>query len=80
MPRQRLKLHILLNYAVLPENVIDWNWSPFFYILGNLITNSIHAWLNKDYKSTVMILEHAYGVIDYIGSSLDSTTVLYRHE
>ncbi len=25
------------------------NWFPFTYILANLITNSIHAWLTKDY-------------------------------
>ncbi len=27
------------------------NWLPFTYILDNLITNSIHAWLTKDYRA-----------------------------
>ncbi len=31
------------------------NWFPFPYILDNLITNSIHAWLTKDYRSSGMI-------------------------
>ncbi len=30
------------------------NWFPFTYILDNLITNSIHAWLTKDYRSSGM--------------------------
>ncbi len=30
------------------------NWCPFTYILDNLITNSIHAWLTKDYRSSGM--------------------------
>ncbi len=31
------------------------NWFPFTYILDNLITNSIHAWLTKDYRSSGML-------------------------
>ncbi len=31
------------------------NWFPFLYLLANLITNSIHAWLTKDYRSSAMI-------------------------
>ncbi len=30
------------------------NWFPFTYILDNLITNPIHAWLTKDYRSSGM--------------------------
>ncbi len=30
------------------------NWFPFTYIFDNLITNSIHAWLTKDYRSSGM--------------------------
>ncbi len=30
------------------------NWFPFTYRLDNLITNSIHAWLTKDYRSSGM--------------------------
>ncbi len=49
-----LKIQILLNYAVISENVIskavEVNWFPFAYILANLITNSIHAWSTKDYR------------------------------
>ncbi len=32
------------------------NWFPFTYTLDNLITNSIHAWLTKDYRSSGMSL------------------------
>ncbi len=32
------------------------NWFPFTYILDNLITNSIHAWLTKDYRSSGMYI------------------------
>ncbi len=31
------------------------NWFPFTYILTNLVTNSIYAWLTKDYRSAGMI-------------------------
>ncbi len=31
-------------------------WFPFTYILDNLITNSIYAWLTKDYRSSGMSL------------------------
>ncbi len=34
---------------------VEMNWFPFTYILDNLITNSIHAWLTKDYRSSGMI-------------------------
>ncbi len=30
------------------------NWFPFTYILAIVITNSIHAWLTKDYRSSGM--------------------------
>ncbi len=54
MSQQRFELQILLNYAVIPENVVtvglvvdlnvvEINWVPVTYILVNLITNSIHA-------------------------------------
>ncbi len=33
---------------------LEMNWFPFTYILANLITNSIHAWLTKDYRSSCM--------------------------
>ncbi len=32
------------------------NWFTFTYILDNLITNSIHAWLTKDYRSSGMYM------------------------
>ncbi len=58
MSQQRFELQILLNYAVIPENVVseglvvdlnvvEINWVPVTYILVNLITNSIHAWLTN---------------------------------
>ncbi len=34
------------------------NWFPFTYILDNLITNSIHALLTKDYSSPGMSKEY----------------------
>ncbi len=34
------------------------NWFPFNYILDNLITNSIHAWLTKDYRSSGMLVQN----------------------
>ncbi len=69
MPQQRFKLQLLLKYAVIPEfffffwrlrvalKVVEVNWFPLTYILANLITNSIHAWLTKDYRSSGMIYE-----------------------
>ncbi len=49
---------MLLNYAVIPETVTCSSSScrneAFTYILANLITNSIHAWLTKDYRSSDM--------------------------
>ncbi len=61
MPQQTFKIQIVLNYAVIPENVIserlvvalkavEVNW----FILANLITISIHAWLTKYYRSSGM--------------------------
>ncbi len=31
------------------------NWFPVTYLLANLITNSIQAWLTKDYRLAGMI-------------------------
>ncbi len=35
---------------VISLKVVKVNWFPIPYILANLITNSIHAWLTKDYR------------------------------
>ncbi len=52
MLEQRFKLQIVINYVVIPENVVsvvlkvvEENWFPVTYILANLIKkkNSIHA-------------------------------------
>ncbi len=43
------------------------NWFPFTYILDNLITNSIHAWLTKDYKLSGM------SIAEYLGISFNTT-------
>ncbi len=59
MPQESFKVHILLNYALIPENVfsedqlqllkvLEVNWFSVTYILTNLITNSIHVcWPNS---------------------------------
>ncbi len=39
---------------VIVLKAVEINWFPFTYILDNLITNSIHAWLTKDYRSSGM--------------------------
>ncbi len=36
--------------------VVEMKWYPVTYILANLITNSIHAWLTKDYRSSGMYI------------------------
>ncbi len=41
---------------IIALKAVEMNWFPFTYILDNLIRNSIHAWLTKDYRSSVMIL------------------------
>ncbi len=53
MQQQRSKLHIFLNYAVIPEDVnsdrvvalkaVDINWFHVTHIFTNLMINSIHA-------------------------------------
>ncbi len=35
--------------------VVEVNWFPVDHTLANLITNSIHTWLIKDYRSSGMI-------------------------
>ncbi len=40
---------------VIALKAVEMNWFPFTYILDNLITNSIHAWLTKDYRSSGML-------------------------
>ncbi len=42
--------HLSLSFKAVKEN-----WFPFTYILSNLIPNSIHAWLSKDYRLSVML-------------------------
>ncbi len=39
---------------VIALKAVEMNWFPFTYILDILITNSIHAWLTKDYRSSGM--------------------------
>ncbi len=39
----------------MPLKAVEMNWFPFTYILDNLITNSIHGWLTKDYRSSGML-------------------------
>ncbi len=41
---------------VIALKAVEMNWFPSTYILDNLITNSIHAWLTKDYRSSGMHL------------------------
>ncbi len=61
MRQERFKFQILLNYAinsrkcrfrrlVVALKPVEMNWFPVTYILTNLITNSIHAWLINDYR------------------------------
>ncbi len=46
--------------VVVALKVVEVNWFPIIYILANLITNSIHAWLTKDSRwSGVRLLGHA---------------------
>ncbi len=53
------------------------NWFPFTHILDNLITNSIHAWLTKDYRSSGMyIVVHSIDKIMYV--SIDNSTIIIR--
>ncbi len=40
------------------------NWFPITYILDNLITNSIHAWLTKDYRSSGMDVCYLVYIVD----------------
>ncbi len=47
---------------------VEVNLFPFTYILANLITNSIHAWLIKDYRSSGMLL--AYLFVESICTSM----------
>ncbi len=49
------------------------NWFPFTYIHDNLITNSIHAWLTKDYRWSGMDyakleIKVDLEIVQYIGS------------
>ncbi len=46
-----------LKAIVVALKVVEVNWFPVTYILANLITNSIHAWLTKDYRSPDMTYE-----------------------
>ncbi len=39
---------------VVAFKVVEVNWFPVIYLYANLITNSIHAWLTKDYRSSGM--------------------------
>ncbi len=49
-----LKCHF--GRPVVDLKAVEVNWFPFTYILVNLITNSIYAWLTKNYRSSGMIL------------------------
>ncbi len=42
------------------------NWFPFTYVLDNLITNSIHAWLTKNYRSSGMRGQRVPGWYDHV--------------
>ncbi len=46
-----------LKASYIALKAVEMNWFPFTYILDNLITNSIHAWLTKDYRSSGMFIE-----------------------
>ncbi len=41
-------------------DLVKVNWFPVTYILANLIINSIHAWLTKDYMLSGMRLATLY--------------------
>ncbi len=53
------------------------NWFPFNYILANLITNSIHVWLTKVYRSSSILAKRktrksqAHNKVIHIGSNID---------
>ncbi len=42
--------------VIVALKAVEMNWFPFTYILDILITNSIHAWLTKDYRSSGMTI------------------------
>ncbi len=44
---------------------VEMNWFPFTYKLDNLITNSIHAWLTKDYRSSGVYV--GYYIFELVG-------------
>ncbi len=51
------------------------NCSPFTYILSHLITNSIHAWLTKDYRSSGM----SSAKIKFIASVVVEKNIFLNH-
>ncbi len=76
MSQQRIKLQSLLNYAVIPENVlnvIEVNWFPVTYMIANFITNSINAWLTKNYRSSGMFIVISRSNIHFGGNGQKGT-------
>ncbi len=59
---------------VVPLKAIEVNWSPFTYILANLITNSIYAWLTKDFRSSGMFIVVKW-MNEWITHSINQSTV-----
>ncbi len=55
-----------LKTSYIAFKAVEMNWFPFTYILDNLITNSIHAWLTKDYRSLCMIHYIIYFIFYFV--------------
>ncbi len=57
--------HLVDDILVLTLNAVGINWFPFTYILANLITNSIHAWLTRNYRWSGMISRNVRSELDF---------------
>ncbi len=91
MSQQRFKLQLLLNCNSRKCHfwrlVVEMNWFLFTYILANLITNSIHAWLTNYYRwsgmchqkttNTTVILQNLSWLQAWIGLSNKECTCTY---